>query len=85
VDQVTAPSVDLEISARIHEIGKLLLAGDRVAGDGPEDVIDGDHWRYAVAARNLLGQVAGLEGAADLIGAIFENWDGTGHPGAPGL
>ncbi|MFN0181378.1 MAG: HD domain-containing phosphohydrolase [Gemmatimonadales bacterium] len=71
---------DLEISARIHEIGKLILGGDRVAGDGPEDVIEGDHWRYAVAARNLLGQVAGLEGAAELIGAIFENWDGTGHP-----
>ena len=71
---------DLEISARIHEIGKLPSMGDRGSGEGPEDVLEGDQWRYAAAAETLLAQVAGLEGAAELIGAIYENWDGTGHP-----
>ena len=33
-----------------------------------------------VAAKELLERTDGLEGAADLIGGIFENWDGTGHP-----
>ncbi len=71
---------DLEVAARLHEIGKVILAADRTSGDGPEDVIEGDAWRYAVAAKELLERTDGLEGAAELIGGIYENWDGTGHP-----
>ena len=37
---------DLEVGARLHEIGKVILAADRTDGDGPEDVIEGDAWRY---------------------------------------
>ncbi len=70
---------DLEIGAKLHEIGMLLVA-DSPDGEGPEDHLDGDRWRYAVASKELLEEVAGLEGTAELIGAIFENWDGTGHP-----
>lgn len=71
---------DLDIAARLHEIGKVLLAADQGDDDGPEDVIEGDQWRYVVAARNLFEQTEGLEAAAELIGAMYENWDGTGHP-----
>ncbi len=71
---------DLDIAARLHEIGKVLLASDRGDEEGPEDVLEGDHWHYAVAAKNLFERTDGLEAAAELIGAIFENWDGTGHP-----
>ena len=71
---------DLDVAARLHEIGKVGLAADRTGGEGPEDVIKGDDWRYAVAAKELLERTEGLEGAAELIGGIFENWDGTGHP-----
>ena len=71
---------DLDVAARLHEIGKLLVAADPGDDEGPEDVIEGDHWRYAVAAKNLVEQTEGLETAAELIGGIFENWDGTGHP-----
>ncbi|MGE0443288.1 MAG: HD domain-containing phosphohydrolase [Gemmatimonadales bacterium] len=72
---------DLDTAARLQEIGRLLLRADRIDGEGPEDVIEGDNWRYAVAAQELLQRTEGLENAAELIGAIFENWDGTGHPG----
>ncbi len=71
---------DLEVAARLHEIGKVILSTDRDDAEGPEDVIEGDSWRYCVAAKELLERTDGLEGAADLIGGIFENWDGTGHP-----
>lgn len=77
------PSVlhkDLDVAARLHEIGKLLVTADRGDAEGPEDVIEGDQWRYVVAARNLFEQTEGLEAAAELIGGIYENWDGTGHP-----
>lgn len=69
---------DLDVAAKVHEIGKLLV-GPRESGDA-EDARDGDHWRYAVAAKDLIEQVVGFEGTAEVIGAIFENWDGTGHP-----
>ncbi len=71
---------DLEVAARLHEIGKVLLDSGRTDTEGPEDVIEGDQWRYAVASKELLEQTEGLEGAAELIGAIFEDWAGTGHP-----
>ena len=70
---------DLEIGAKLQEIGKLLVAEPQ-DGEGPEDLFDGDRWRYAVASKQLLERVAGLESTAELIGSIFENWDGTGHP-----
>jgi len=66
---------DLEIAARLHEMGRMLSsdasAEERSAADG---------WQYIVATRSLLERVPGLEGAAELVGALHENWDGTGHP-----
>lgn len=70
---------DLDIAARLHEIGRVALASE-TGDDGPEDVMEGDGWRYVVAARELLEQADGLGPAAELIGACYENWDGTGHP-----
>ncbi len=71
---------ELDTAARLHEIGRVLLTADRGDAEGPEDVIEGDQWRYVVAARNLFERTEGLEATAELIGAIYENWDGTGHP-----
>ncbi len=71
---------ELDMAARLHEIGRVLLAADRGDEDGPEDVIEGDQWRYVVAASNLFERTEGLEATAELIGSIYENWDGTGHP-----
>ena len=72
---------DLDIAARLHEVGKVILSAERSeSAEGPEDVIEGDGWRYAVAAKNLFARTEGLSEAAELIGSIYENWDGTGHP-----
>lgn len=71
---------DLEIAARLQEIGRLTLSADAELPDAREDVLDGDAWRYVMASQELLRRTDGLESAAELIGAIFENWDGTGHP-----
>ncbi|MGE0554603.1 MAG: HD domain-containing phosphohydrolase [Gemmatimonadales bacterium] len=70
---------DLEVAIRLHEIGKVVLQSE-TATEGPEDILEGDDWRYVVAARELLERTEGLMPAAELIGAAFENWDGTGHP-----
>jgi response regulator RpfG family c-di-GMP phosphodiesterase len=72
---------DLDIAARLHEIGRVLLRTEGSDGEGPEDVIEGDAWRYAVATKELFERTEGLATAGELIGAIYENWDGTGHPG----
>jgi response regulator RpfG family c-di-GMP phosphodiesterase len=81
----TALRRDLDIAIRLHEIGKLVLAADpeqpeATEAEEAEDVLEGDSWRYAIAARDLLRQTDGLGPAAELIGSMFENWDGTGHP-----
>jgi hypothetical protein len=43
--------------------------------------VGAEGWASAVAARSILERVAGLEGAAEIVGALYENWDGTGMPG----
>lgn len=64
---------DLERAALLHEIGGIL----RTRGEeGPEG-----GWGYVVASAAILRQVHQFRGAAELVECIFENWDGTGHPG----
>lgn len=70
---------DLEIAARLHEMGRMLQSD----GSNPEARLQQqgvDDWQYIIATRALLEKVPGLEGAAELVGALHENWDGTGHP-----
>jgi len=64
---------DLELGARLHEIGRAVEHHSPGAGQ-PED------WRCAVVSATLLEDVQRLKGAAELIGAVYENWDGTGMP-----
>jgi response regulator RpfG family c-di-GMP phosphodiesterase len=70
------PSVylaDLEIAAKLHEIGRLV--------EQPESDDQVGHWHYLVASQAVLEDVDSLSGAAELIGAVGEHWDGTGGPG----
>jgi len=60
---------DLEIAARLHEVGRLIV-----------DDESGRTGQFVLASRAVLRQVDGLRDVADLIGAIHENWDGTGFP-----
>lgn len=64
---------DLERAALLHEIGGILHTSGE---DGPEG-----EWGYVVASAAILRQVHQFRGAAELVECIFENWDGTGHPG----
>ena len=64
---------DLERAALLHEIGGILHAA---AEEGPDG-----RWGYVVASAAILRQVHQFRGAAELVECIYENWDGTGHPG----
>ncbi len=65
---------DLELAARLHEVGRLTLEPATAEGERLEP------WRYVLHTKAVLGELAGLQGAAELIGGIYENWDGSGFP-----
>jgi putative two-component system response regulator len=69
---------DLEIIAKLHEIGRLVLpdpATAEAARTGARDA-----WKYVLSTKAIFRQIRGLEEAAELAGSIYENWDGTGMP-----
>ncbi|MDZ4862439.1 MAG: response regulator [Gemmatimonadota bacterium] len=63
---------DLELAAQLHEIGRVV---DRRA-DGPAQ----PGWHHALVATSLLESVERLKGVTEIIGGIYEHWDGTGSP-----
>jgi putative two-component system response regulator len=69
---------DLDIAARLHEMGRVLAAGDESDGETHQQGVHDT--RFVLATRALLQRVDGLREAGDLVGAIFENWDGSGFP-----
>ena len=69
---------DLDIAARLHEMGRVLAPDGELAGESGVPGAEGAH--YVHATRALLGRVDGLHEVADIVGGIFENWDGTGFP-----
>lgn len=68
---------DLELAARLHEIG---LVVDRPGRPGL-GAADADAWRYTVVSRAVLAEHDALREVADLVEAMRENWDGSGFPG----
>lgn len=66
---------DLELAAQLHEIGKVVDAAHLASGGSAQP-----DWHYTVTSASLLEQVPRLKGAAELVGGVFENWDGTGMP-----
>lgn len=67
---------DLELAASLHEIG--LLPGVHHGGSMAPPRSD---WRYVMVSRSVLREVDRLRPVAELIEAMYENWDGSGHPG----
>lgn len=70
---------ELDYAAHLQEIGKIAgrtstvqSAVDAPACNGPA---------YTIVSRAVLSQLDWLAGAAEVIGAMCENWDGTGLPG----
>ena len=68
---------DLALAAQLHEIGMLT---DRSTRPGLAPAAQ-DNWRYTVVSKTVLDHVEELRGAAMLIEAVRENWDGSGFPG----
>jgi response regulator RpfG family c-di-GMP phosphodiesterase len=71
---------DLELAARLHEVGRMVLS------DGEQDDEELDRrpalnpGAASLASRALLRDVDGLKGVAEVLSAVYENWDGTGVP-----
>jgi putative two-component system response regulator len=70
---------DLRLAGRLHEIGRIAdrkdeNAGDHQPSDSPTD------WTYTAASQVILQKVDLLEETGELVGAIYENWDGSGFP-----
>jgi response regulator RpfG family c-di-GMP phosphodiesterase len=68
---------DLALAVRLADLGRLAVPAARAA----HDPAGADMWSGASVTANLLARVPGLEGAAELVAGIGENWDGTGLPG----
>jgi len=64
---------DLEMAARLHEIGRLVEPG-------PAELAVDNDWAYLLASRAILEQIDSLRGVADIVIAIGEHWDGSGAP-----
>ncbi len=69
---------DLEIACRLYELGRIVSAEDVHAALPSARAVDA--WHYMTGTQAIFSKVPGLEGAAELAGAVYENWDGTGHP-----
>ncbi len=59
----------LEVAARLREIGRL---------SAPETCTG---WRYVLASKAFLKDLDGFDEAAEIVGGMLENWDGSGFPG----
>jgi hypothetical protein len=76
-ERFEVPSIfvpDLALAARLHEVGSLadrLRAGAAI----------GDDWQSTILAKKVLEKVDEFRGAAAVVEALRENWDGSGHPG----
>ena len=67
---------DLRFAAQLQEIGKVAdgRAPAQCSHQSPAD------WRYILVSEAILQEVDRFKEAAELVGAIYENWDGTGLP-----
>ena len=69
---------DLEIASRLHELGRVVWS--QGAADATPANRAVDDWKYIMGTRAVFSQVGGLAGATSLVGTLYENWDGSGHP-----
>lgn len=67
---------ELRLAATLFQIGEVVGAARHEGEAGSPE-----RWRKAVIAHAILVEVDRLRGVADLVDAIYENWDGTGFPG----
>lgn len=68
---------DLALAARLHELGEVVTPELRTPAGTPAGTRD---WRYVLATQAMLRDVDQLGGVAEIVSAMYENWDGSGMP-----
>jgi HD-GYP domain-containing protein (c-di-GMP phosphodiesterase class II) len=72
---------ELEIAARLHDVGKIGVPDSVLRKDGP---LDRGEWeimrRHPEWGARLLGRVPGLRRVARIVRHAHERWDGDGYP-----
>jgi HD-GYP domain-containing protein (c-di-GMP phosphodiesterase class II) len=73
--------LELEFAAQLHDLGKIGIPDAILHKPGP---LDKDEWRlmrtHPVLGAELLRQVPGLVGVAEIVRSAHERWDGFGYP-----
>jgi HD-GYP domain-containing protein (c-di-GMP phosphodiesterase class II) len=73
--------LELEIAARLHDVGKIKVPDTVLNKPGP---LDGDEAevirRHATWGAETLARIPGLEAVATVVRFHHERWDGSGYP-----
>ena len=77
----TSALFELELTARLHDVGKRAVPGSILDKPAPLSPVE---WavmrRHPEWGSGMLADVPGLERVADAVHAHHERWDGTGYP-----
>ena len=73
--------IELDLAARLHDVGKIRVPGDILRKPGPLDA----HERHVIDLHptwgaELAGRIPGLQAVAAIIGFHHERADGSGYP-----
>ncbi len=73
--------LELELAARLHDVGKRAMPESILSKPGPLSEVE---WsvmrRHPEWGAGMLADVPGLEEVADAVHAHHERWDGSGYP-----
>ena len=76
-----ADLIELELAARLHDLGKLAIPDSILQKPGPLDAGQMAAMRqHAQVGAAILADVPGLEAVATIVRCHHERWDGSGYP-----
>jgi diguanylate cyclase (GGDEF)-like protein len=72
---------ELDLAARLHDVGKLAIPDDVLRKPGPLDVAEWDFIReHTVIGERILAASPAWRAVARIVRATHERWDGGGYP-----